>query len=394
MPWSGVAVADLYRGQAVARLGLLEPTTLLDARLRLVADLPWPLKHNTLVDVYSGAARVQAHVRLLDANPLAPGETGWVQLRLADPVAVSRGDRYIIRLASPSMTLGGGEIVQTRPGRRHRRFHEETLERLEALGSGDSELILEALLDVQAILSVGDLYRLSGLAEGEASSTLRTLVDGDRAVLLSADESLSRGAGIVSASGWRRIRARMVEALGDYHRAHPLRSGMGREELGGRGRVERNFWPQVLRRAVGEGAIVADSTTVRLPEHQVTLTPAQGTRVKTLMDAFARQPGSPPTLAQVESELGQDLLQVLIEDGRLIKVSDEVLFEAQAYEAMRDRLVAYLGERGQASVAEVRDLLGSSRRYTLSFLEDMDRKRVTKRMGDVRVLRETQSGGA
>ena len=110
-----VATEDLARGQVVTRPGTIRPTLLVDARLEVLRDVPRPLEHNMAVELYVGAARVEASLRLLDADALGPGESGLVQLRLAAPLVAARGDRYIVRLASPSMTLGGGEILNAHP---------------------------------------------------------------------------------------------------------------------------------------------------------------------------------------------------------------------------------------------------------------------------------------
>ena len=126
--------------------GWLRPTTLVDCHLRYLADAPLPLKHNAEVDFFSGAAETPARVRLLGEKVLAPGEEGWVQIRLEKPVALVKGDRFIIRQPSPSVTIGGGRVVNPFPGRRHRRFRPDVIERLETLAHGTpEEILLQAL---------------------------------------------------------------------------------------------------------------------------------------------------------------------------------------------------------------------------------------------------------
>ena len=145
---TGVHPDELRRGMVIARPGALQPTTMVDARLRLVrgeAGQP-PLRHSQPVDFFSGAAEVPARVRLLDAEQLAHGSSGWVQLVLEAPVALAPGDRFIIRQASPSLTLGGGNVVNPHPRRRWRRFQPDLLAQLETLARGTPEdLVLHAL---------------------------------------------------------------------------------------------------------------------------------------------------------------------------------------------------------------------------------------------------------
>ncbi len=141
---SGVAVEDVRRGDVLTPPGWLVPTHLLDVRLRMTANAP-TLAQNDAVDLFVGASEVQGRVTLLDADRLDAGDEGWVQLRLAEPVAVVRGDRFILRRPSPSETIGGGTIADTAP-RRHRRFHAATIERLESLKRGTPHDLARQLL--------------------------------------------------------------------------------------------------------------------------------------------------------------------------------------------------------------------------------------------------------
>ena len=179
----------------------------------------------------------------------------------------------------------------------------------------------------------------------------------------------------------------ITRELAAYHRTYPLRMGMPREELKSRIRVESRYFGPLLDRVAERGIIVAAPTVVRLPAHEVALSSDQQSAVQGALAAFRTNPYAPPTLAQAEEMLGAEVLQVLIDEGRLVKVSEDVLFAADAYERMEQRLVDHLREHQQVTVAEVRDLFNTSRRYALSLLEHTDRRRVTKRLGDVRVLR-------
>jgi len=182
--------------------------------------------------------------------------------------------------------------------------------------------------------------------------------------------------------------ARAWEALAAYHQRYPLRGGMPREELRSRLGLDPAMANQVIDHAVSEGQLASTATLVRLPGFSVSLSPDQSRAVDQVLAAFRANPSSPPTLAQVEETLGADLLQYLIDDGRLVKVSDEVLFEADALARMQERVVELLRRQPDGvTVAQVRDLLDTSRRYALGLLEELDRRRVTRRVGDVRHLR-------
>ncbi len=142
----GVDASDVRRGDVVVRPGTLQPTLLVDAQVRLLDDAHAPLKHNAPVDFFTGASEIPARVRVLGSETIEPGGTGWVQLRMARPVVVVAGDRFILRTPSPSATVGGGVVLNAQPGRRWRRYDAGVLKRLEALARGaPDDLLLDAL---------------------------------------------------------------------------------------------------------------------------------------------------------------------------------------------------------------------------------------------------------
>ncbi|MGD8597885.1 MAG: selenocysteine-specific translation elongation factor, partial [Anaerolineae bacterium] len=169
---TGVSKDEIARGEVVTVPGWLRPTMLVDCHLRYLPDAPLPLKHNAAVNFFSGAAETQARVRLLGTRTLAPGDEGWVQIRLAQPVTLVKGDRYIIRQPSPSVTIGGGIVVNPFPGRRHRRFRPEVIEQLETLAHGTPEEILLQNLERQQPAESRDLLGRGSLSRSRAEVAL------------------------------------------------------------------------------------------------------------------------------------------------------------------------------------------------------------------------------
>jgi len=387
---SGLAVEDLARGDVVTLPGDIKPSRLIDVRLRLVNSLPRPVTHNTSVDVFVGAAEVPARVRLLGADELLPGETGWAQLRLAAPVALRKGDRYIVRLPSPSTTLGGGVVVNTHP-RRHRRFRTGLIESLETLARGTPDEILLQALGAQPY-ELQEAVARSGLADDEAREALGTLLENGQARLLDsklADRSvdaLPSTAYVISSGGWAALQDRVVETLDAYHQRYPLRGGMPREELKSRLDLPARLFNQVVECAVGEGLVAEGEATLRRPGHQVAFTADQQRRISALLDTLRREPFAPPSRVDMENAVGADVLAALIEDGTLVKVRGDLLFHGPAYERMRAGVLEHLEREGAITVAQVRDLFDTSRKYAIAFMEHLDEARVTRRVGDERVL--------
>ena len=383
---AGVSKNELRRGDVVTTPGWLKPTQLVDVRLRCLADAPRPLRHNTMLKFFSGSAEVVARARLLDSEAIPPGEEGWVQLRLAKPVALIKGDRFIVRQPSPPLTIGGGVVVDPHP-RRHRRFHPEVIERLEALAYGTPQEVLLQFLQIEEPCQARELIERSGLTDQVATEALEEL--------LAQGQVLALGGGgqyLVSKQGWEALLERLTSILGDYHRRNPLHKGMPRGELREylRRRIRglsSKLFNEIMTRAASEGKLVEEGAIVRLPEHRVRFTPDQQRRVDQLLAAFEREPYTPPSVAEAQAMVGPEVLNALIEEGRLVKVSEDVIFLAETYEEMVERVIARLRKEGRITVAQVRDMFATSRKYALALMEHLDKRKVTERVGDERVLR-------
>jgi selenocysteine-specific elongation factor len=397
---TGVSIDEIQRGDVVTAPGWLRPTTLVDCSLRYLADAPNPLKHNSVVDFFSGAAETPARLRLLDKEVLTPGDEAWVQIRLERPVALVKGDRFIIRQPSPSVTIGGGLVVNPFPGRRHHRFRPEVIEKLETLVHGTPEEILLQDLERGQPCEARELVGRSSLGRQQAREALQTLVDGGQALLLGAGNSTSArkpqtwsdSSFLVTRSGWGALRERLEALLGDYHRQFPLRAGMPREEVKSRlGRhvpaLTPRLFNEILLKATEEGWLAEAGGAVQLASHQVAFAPRQQQAVDYLLYTFRQDPYTTPSVAQCEEQLGSEVLNALVEQGRLIKLSEDVIFLAETYEEMRDRIIAHLKENGSLTVAQVRDMFGTSRKYALALVGYLDEQRITRRVGDERVLR-------
>jgi len=379
---AGVTVDQLQRGDVVTLPGHLRPTTLIDLKLRLLDTAPTPLEQNTRLDLFVGAAEAPCRVTLLDAEVLRPGDASWVQLRLERPIAVARGDRCIVRVPSPSLTIGGGRIVDAQP-RRHRRFRPDVIAALETMSRGTpAELLLHALGDVP--MEWSELRKRSGLPESSAASALAELESSGAALRLSSDDSLGGSSVVISQTGWRKLLETIRAMLTSYHTRWPLRTGMPREELRARLGLSARVFDHVVPRAIAAGALADDDSSARVPDWSPRLTDAQRRQVETLLRAFRREPFTPPTRAEWEP-LGTELIGYLIDSGQLVRVAPDVLFDAAAYHKLVEWTERILETNGEVTVAALRDHFGTSRKYALALLEHLDERKITRRVGDVRV---------
>ncbi|MGH2356275.1 MAG: selenocysteine-specific translation elongation factor [Chloroflexota bacterium] len=378
----GLATEDVQRGDVVTIRDGLRPTAALDVRLRLLPDAPKPLANATVVGFHSGTAEVVGKVTLLDRDALAPGEETWAQVRLQSPIAAAKNDLFIVRQLSPGITLGGGQIVDPSPARRHRRRQPGVIAALETLSRGTPEEVVLQTVELKEPAEPATIVQASGLDATTAREALDSLLASGQAVRL--------GPAVLSSSGWRRLEGRLAEHLGEYHRQYPLRPGMPREELKSRLGLATRLFNDVLARVAAEGMVAEQGAAVRLATHQVQLSAAQETLADRLLARLRATPLAPPGLPELRQELGtpldEDFLAALIALGEIVRVSDDLAFATEAYQQMVEQIAGHIRAHGKITVAEVRDLFGTSRRYVLALLEHLDRERVTRRVGDERVL--------
>ncbi|MCB9077241.1 MAG: selenocysteine-specific translation elongation factor [Anaerolineaceae bacterium] len=395
---TGLSTDDLSRGSVLTTPGWLEPTQLVDVRLKLLADAPKPLRHNQEVEVFTGAIEVLGHARLLGVRELEPGQEGWVQLRLEQRIPVVKGDHFIIRQPSPSLTIGGGVVVDPLPRRRHRRFRPELIRRLETLLAGTPEDLLLTELDRQGPRPLKALIDAVGVPTTVASTALHHLLESSDVFLLADVDGRTTPAQlgdltkakelVASRAGWAALLSRIKATLADYHQRTPLRIGMPRSELKSRLKLETRLLNEALQRGEHEQAIVTTDTTVRLPDHRVTFTAGQQAAIDRLLARFQAEPFNTPLPRDVANTLGDDVMMALVEGGQLTLLSKDVIILNSTYADFVDWLRAYLRDHQTVNVAQVRDAFNTSRKYALALLEYTDDQRLTRRVGDERVLLE------
>ena len=377
---SGIARTEIQRGEFVTIPGWLRSTRRLDARLKMVRGAPHPLRHNSGITFHLFTGETAARVRLLDADRLAPGEEGWIQLLLDDPIPMVKGDYFVLRSAED--TLGGGQVVDPNPRRRHRRFNQETIEQLMLLDQGTGEDIILSVADQWGPCDLRTLSQRSNLSTEEALERAVALAEAGDLVIL-GNLGAENDAVVYSAQGWDILKGKVRIALQTYHNRHPLRRGAPTQEIRSRTGLSQGVYLKALARLVEESCMVEEGQQVRLPDHQVTLTPELERQATTYLQSLEQDPYSPPT----ERHPDPELLGVLIDEGKVVKVNESVIFAASAYRELTEKIVAHLEAKGSITVADARTMFDTSRKYILPLLEHLDQQRVTRRVGDERVLR-------
>ena len=383
---SGVNTDQIARGDVVTSPGWLHPTVLADVRLKSLDDAPRALRHGQEVEFFCGAAEVMAKVRLLESDTLAPGHEGWAQLALSRAVPLVKGDRFVIRQPSPSLTIGGGMVVNPHPGRKHRRKQPSVIAQLETAAHGTPEEIILQALDSPPPLEVGELLRKSGMPRETLLEPLERLRTQGQVVPI-GDKTLTDATLVTTPHAWQALVGQMTDLLRAYHQQYPARLGMPKEEVKSRLKMPARPFNEIIQQAAAEGAVASDEAALRLPSHTPHFRPDEQAKVDALLAAFRRSPYATPSVAECEQAVGSEVFNALVEQGRLVKVSAEVVFLAETYDEMVDRVVRFIKENGSITVAQVRDMFSASRKYALALMEHLDQRKVTRRVGDERVLR-------
>ncbi len=385
---SGVDVDEVRRGDVIAHPGRYRPTGLMDVHFGLLADASAPLKHSSDVKFFVGSSEVQARVRLLGTEELRPGEQGWLQLELREPVVVVRGDRYILRRPSPAETLGGGSVVDPYPKRRHRRFAGEVIAQLEALMRGSPSEVLAQAFMALGYASIKDAVARSRLGATQAQAAITELVESTQILVLEPGAVAATSDLLAVAAGrWAVDSQKALGEVQSYHRTNPLRRGMPREELKSRMKMQPRIFNAAARQWVSQGLLEERVALVALPGHTVAFSAQQQSQVERLLAKFAAAPYASPSVKEAQAEVGEDVYQALIEMGKLAQVSSEVVFRKEDYDGLVALVNEHFTKEATLTVAQLRDRLNTSRKYILGFLEHLDAAGVTVRDGDFRKLR-------
>jgi selenocysteine-specific elongation factor len=388
---AGVATDDLVRGEVITAPGSLRATRLVDVKLRVLDDAPRPLVHNMALTFHTGAAETMAKASLLDRQQIEPGQEAWAQIRLTSEVALAKGDLFIVRSPSPSATMGGGTVIEPHP-RRHRRHQAPVLERLAVLERGTPEEIVLEQLRLREPVDFQTLVGRAGLSTEETRTVVAALAEAGDVVLLDGSENatvrLVSTTLLASRTGWERLAEGVRGQLGAFHSSFPLRGGLPKEELRTRVGLDARTFSRAVGRLLAESRVREAGPLLALPDHEVRLTSEMEARTGRLLAELRAAGASPPGRQELEGHhrVSPDETQVLVERGDLVEVGPDLIYSRDVLDRLVGQVVAAIRERGSISVAGVRDLTSTSRKYSLALLAYLDERKVTRRVGDDRVL--------
>jgi selenocysteine-specific elongation factor len=386
---AGIELEQVGRGMVLATPGRFRATSQMDARLNLLGSVR-SLKNHAQVHFHQGTAETIAEVVLLEGTAIPPGGSGLVQLRLREPVLVLADDRFILRQFSPVTTIGGGVVLDSLAPR-HRRRDSHVLPLLHTLEAGNREDRLAAVTEAEPRgLTLEEAVARTGWLEEDVRQIAEALERGGRLKIASREPWVMAPTATIRGCG-ERIRT----TLDAFHRANPLVAGMSKEEL--RGRAARGLRPEIFRCALEElvrgGQAAAAGDTVMRAGRQIVLTAEEDRARGEIERAFEQAGLAVPRLAEILPRLPVDpkrankLLQLLLRERVLVKVAEDLVFHASAVAGLKEMLAGYKRQRGdRITVGSFKELTGISRKYAIPLLEHLDRERVTRRVGDERVI--------
>ncbi len=385
----GVEKAMIQRGNIVATKDSLRPTYLVDVLLDLLPSAPRKLKNRAKARFHTGTSEIISTLILLDRDELEPGETCLAQVRLQEPTTILRGDRYVLRSYSPVRTIGGGEILNPLP-RKKRRFSETVLSELKRLQTGELKEIVELFVSLGRFQGVeeSELVFLANANRKKLDEVLTALKAQKKTILYDKERRV-----LIHEDFLKMARDEIVGTITRYHKDFPLKAGLLKEELRSRsaGKDNPKLFNHIMNQLAREGVIVLEKEIVRLKGHRVTLAQDQEKVRSKLEKTYLKSGLQPPYFRELKDKFpgnsGAEVLEVMLKDGVLIKIKEDLYFHREAVAELKDRLVNFLKEHGEISTPEFKEMTGASRKYVIPLIEYFDQSQVTVRVGDGRVLR-------
>lgn len=382
---SGVDVHLIKRGDVLVHPHQYQSTRRIDVKLNILKDVSQSIQHNDEVKFFVGASETMATLRLLGTEELKAGESGWAQLELREPIVTVRGDRFILRRPSPSETLGGGIVVDHQPKGRHKLFDENILKSLESLSHGTPA---EILLEASSAIGIGTLKEIitkSRLESVQAELALKELIETQQLVIF--EENKNNDALASTVSNWQTTKEKISQIVSEYHQQYPLRVGIPKEELKNKIKLPTKIFNTILEFLITNYQFLNQRGAVSNFQHKINFSEQEQLQVQKLKRRFESNPYATPSVKECQQEVGEEIINALIEIGEFVLVSQDVIFLKKDYDEMIYKIKSEIEKTNGITLAEVRDLFNTTRKYVQAFLEHLDYIGVTVRDGDTRKLK-------
>lgn len=382
---SNMKKSEIHRGCVLAPPNNMKNTMLLDVKMNILPSSMRILTNHTRLHLFTGTSEILCRAVLLDKEEIGPGESGYVQLRLEEEIALRRGDKFIVRFYSPMETIGGGVVLEPNPTKK-KRFNADTIEELKRKESGSSEDIIEMHIknSKDSMLTVAELAKITALSLDEVKQDVDALEEkGIIKVFHMKKDSYT----------WHRdngkmLQEEMIKTLQIYHEKHLYRYGMQKAEIHMTfmRKVKPNVFDLYMESLVGEGVMKRRNEFLSLPQHEIVKDRIYQQVESKLLTTFEKAGLDFPKVSEIDFgtvpfEVVEDILLLLMEEKKIIKLGEELYTLTSYIEKSKEIICSMLKEKDLITMAEIRDALETSRKNAKLIVEYMDSIKITKRNG-------------
>ncbi|MGM0445302.1 MAG: selenocysteine-specific translation elongation factor [Bacillota bacterium] len=384
---SGVDKNEINRGDVLATPESLINTEFLDARLKVLKNAPLIVEHGDRIRFHIGANEIIGRVYLLDKKEVLPGESGLVQFRLEEKTVARFNENYVIRRYSPMTTIGGGNILETHPHRK-KRFNGKNIEVLKRLESINTIDRVEYLTELQykTTVSIEYLVKKSSLKKENIKNILDKLKEDKKVIFLNQGSIKT----LIHKSNFNKLKDEVIENLNKFHENNKLKIGISKEELRTRltidlDNLEFNNFLELLG---DQKLIKIVNSYIKKYNRQIVLNEKEKLIRDEILTKLKDSKFMPPSLEEItdNDDKRKEVFNYLVDQDDIIHLKEDLFFLTSAVNEAKKLLINYLEDNNSITLGEYRDLLDSSRKYTLALLEYFDQKQITKRTGEKRIL--------
>lgn len=388
---ANVKTSDIDRGDVVSLENVMEPSMMIDCKLYYLKSAPRPLENRQRVRLYHGTSEILCRVIVLDKEEINPGEEAYVQLRLEKPLTAQRNDRFVIRSYSPMYTIGGGSIIEPQAAKA-KRFNEKYIEELKVKESGKTESILENTIKnlSDSYPKASDILKSLGKNEQNIEEKLNALVEENRVVKLdSGDKAVYIHKGFLDEKV-----DEMIDILNKFHEENPLKWGVSKEEIKNRvfGKtIKQKIYDELLSLLLENNKINLHGNFISVAGFAIKYNKEQKLIRESIVREFEKAKFSPPRYVDLEAMQQNKknfkmVFDSILDEGMLVKLSEDCYLLLDDYNKAKELTVEFIKNNGSITLAQLRDELGTSRKYAMTIAEYFDGIKLTKRLEDKRVL--------
>jgi selenocysteine-specific elongation factor len=386
---SNIKKSDIYRGCVIAPVNSMKNTMMLDVRLNILKSSRRIIENRSRLHLYTGTSEILCRVVLLDRDELSPGESCYAQLRLEEEIAVRRGDKFIVRFYSPMETVGGGEIIEPVPLKK-KRFDDKLIEELKVKEKGSSTDVIEKIIreNSKNVPTVAEIAKITALSEEEIKNSVGILEDEEKITTF----NLKNDKYLWHKSFEREIEESIEKYLYIYHENNQYSKGAKKSEIKSRylPKIKQNVFDLAINSFVDKGLIKQDGEFISLPYFKIVYDDNYKKYEKSILMAINNANYEfiklEDLIVQMNYDKSEELIALMIENKLLVKINEVGITTEEIYNKAKELLIESIKKNSKITAAEYRDILNTNRKNAIGLLEHFDLQRVTKRVGNDRVL--------